>query len=811
MAGYIGQQFGNYRLLRLIGHGGFADVYLGEHIYMGTQAAIKVLHAHLGTQEIERFRQEASMVARLEHPHIVRVLEFGVEETIPYLVLNYAPNGTLRSRHPKGSALPIPTIVTYIRQIADALQYAHNAKIVHRDIKPENMLIGKRDEILLSDFGIALISQNSRSEDMKDLAGTAAYMAPEQIEGHPRAASDQYALAIVAYEWLCGFCPFHGTFTETAMQHAVTPPPPLHEKMPGISPMLEQVVLTALAKDPSDRFASIQGFARAFEQASQTSISSQTPPRVATSIGSSELPTVMATHTPVFLPSDAKSPTNPPVAPTVVSAPGDTPLPVEPTVVAPTVVTPTVVPASVVLPLPATMKSDSQTPVNLATSMMDVQSKETVTPPSQSATPLDVPPRLRRTLKVRDALLILLALVIVGGGVWGGVYFFSRPHNTQSGQTPQALQTAIVTMQKQHQQAVSAYKRYTDNNGGMFGFSAQHTHFNPYEAILSPAHITAIQAWVAHTGGVIGISSAVVSDGVVYVGSRNDKLYAFDAISGRQKWVATTNGHIDSTPAVANGIVYVGSEDHDVYAFDARTGQKKWTLATKGPITSSPMLAYGVLYIGSEDGKLYAINENNGTLEWAKSADESGIYSSPAWSDGEVYAASLSGNVYAFDAKTGKQMWKFPTGAKIYSSPAVVKGIVYVGSYNHKIYALTEKTGKVAWAQLITGAIFASPAIAYGLVYVTTNAGSLYAFNALSGAVEWVNLYLYASDSSPFVANGLVYLGTKANSVVAFNAQTGQKKGSFATKASVDASPIVANGVIYFGAADGSFYAFHLA
>src|SRR5438309_4230502 len=106
MAGRIGQQFGNYRLLRLIGHGGFADVYLGEHIYMGTQAAIKVLHTQLGTHEVVRFRQEASMVARLEHPHIVRVLEFGVESTTPFLVLNYAPNGTLRERYPRGTILP---------------------------------------------------------------------------------------------------------------------------------------------------------------------------------------------------------------------------------------------------------------------------------------------------------------------------------------------------------------------------------------------------------------------------------------------------------------------------------------------------------------------------------------------------------------------------------------------------------------------------------------------------------------------------------------------------------------------------------
>src|SRR5260370_397854 len=197
MANHIGRQFGNYRLQRLIGHGGFADVYLGEHIYMGTQAAIKLLHTQLGNKEVERFQQEARTVARLEHAHIVRVLEFGVEDTIPFLVLSYAPNGTLRDRHPKGTVLPLPKVVEYTQQIADALQYAHNEKVIHRDIKPENMLLGRRGEILLTDFGIALVMQNSRSASVKDLAGTAAYMAPEQIEAHPRSASDQYSLGIV--------------------------------------------------------------------------------------------------------------------------------------------------------------------------------------------------------------------------------------------------------------------------------------------------------------------------------------------------------------------------------------------------------------------------------------------------------------------------------------------------------------------------------------------------------------------------------------------------------------------------------------
>src|SRR6266853_3474593 len=120
-----GQQLGNYRLIRLLGEGGFAEVYLGEHIHLGTQAAIKVLYTQLTSESIEVFRAEARNLAHLIHPHIVRVLEFGVEGKTPFLVMDYAPNGTLRQRHPKGVVLPLPLIVTYVKQVADALQYAH--------------------------------------------------------------------------------------------------------------------------------------------------------------------------------------------------------------------------------------------------------------------------------------------------------------------------------------------------------------------------------------------------------------------------------------------------------------------------------------------------------------------------------------------------------------------------------------------------------------------------------------------------------------------------------------------------------------
>lgn len=196
MVDRVGQQLGNYQLIRSLGEGGFAEVYLGEHIHLGSQAAIKVLHSQLTSDDVDKFRTEARNLVRLIHPHIVRVLEFGIEDKTPFLVMDYAPNGTLRQRHPKGTILPITTIVSYVKQIADALQFAHDEKLIHRDIKPENMLLGRRNEILLSDFGIAIVAQSSRYQNAQDMAGTIAYMAPEQIQAHPRPASDQYSLAL---------------------------------------------------------------------------------------------------------------------------------------------------------------------------------------------------------------------------------------------------------------------------------------------------------------------------------------------------------------------------------------------------------------------------------------------------------------------------------------------------------------------------------------------------------------------------------------------------------------------------------------
>src|SRR5438045_5675378 len=215
-------------LVSLLEHGVLDELYLGLIVRFEQQLVIKVMLFHLSEQEANNFQREADTIAKLAHPAIVRVFDYDVHEGVPFVVMDYAPGGSLRQRYPRGSLVPLPVIVSSVKQVAEALQYTHDQKFIHRDVKPENMLLGRRQEVLLSDFGIATIAHSTSSLNVsaEGTSGTLAYMAPEQIEGHPRPASDQYALAVVVYEWLCGERTFAGSVSEVMAQHLSVPPLP---------------------------------------------------------------------------------------------------------------------------------------------------------------------------------------------------------------------------------------------------------------------------------------------------------------------------------------------------------------------------------------------------------------------------------------------------------------------------------------------------------------------------------------------------------------------------------------------------------
>jgi len=266
----VEQRLGNYRLIQLLGKGAFADVYLGEHLYLSTPVAIKVLRSRVDSPTQADFLAEARQVSHLVHPHIIRVFDFGMEAEASFLVMDYAPYGNLRQLHTPGTVVPLSIIVSYVRALASALQHAHDQHLIHRDLKPENVLLGPKHELLLSDFGLALLTSGTEPLQINERFGTLAYMAPEQILGLPCPASDQYGLAVMVYEWLSGQLPFGGSAAHISNQHLYAIPASLCERHPEIPLAVEQVVFKGLSKDPTQRFVDILSFARAFEEASHS-------------------------------------------------------------------------------------------------------------------------------------------------------------------------------------------------------------------------------------------------------------------------------------------------------------------------------------------------------------------------------------------------------------------------------------------------------------------------------------------------------------------------------------------------------------
>ncbi|MBA2286013.1 MAG: serine/threonine protein kinase [Ktedonobacteraceae bacterium] len=274
MDDFSGLSFGAYRLTRLLAQGENAQVYAGEHERTSSQVAVKVPYRPHTRATWEQLLAEARLLARFDHPHIVHLLDVGEQvlatESVVYLVLEYAPSGTLREQHPKGTCLPLQKLLSYVAQIAAALQYLHDRRVIHRDIKPEHMLMGAQEQLLLCGFGAALSLQDAVSQKSLPLVGTLAYMAPEQLQGHASPASDQYALGCVVYEWLTGAPPFRGPFAAISQQHTGAVPAPIVEKRPQIPLAIAQVVMTALEKEPELRFPHVLDFANALEQAYAT-------------------------------------------------------------------------------------------------------------------------------------------------------------------------------------------------------------------------------------------------------------------------------------------------------------------------------------------------------------------------------------------------------------------------------------------------------------------------------------------------------------------------------------------------------------
>ncbi|MBN2048164.1 MAG: serine/threonine protein kinase, partial [Anaerolineaceae bacterium] len=267
--GIVGQSLGRYHVVAPLGEGGMASVYQAYDLNLERNVAIKIIRVDMNQDSgfLRRFEREARALAKLDHPYILKVLDYGEERGLPYLVMPFMDGGTLKEVK---KPMPYREAARLLLPIAQALAYAHKEGIIHRDLKPANILISKSGEPILSDFGIAKMLDTGESTQLTGTGmsiGTPDYMAPEQWMGTSNAQTDVYALGVVFYELLTGRRPFIAdTPAAVFLKHREDPLPDPRRFVPEIPTGAMQILYNALAKKPQDRFHDMASFAMALDQ-----------------------------------------------------------------------------------------------------------------------------------------------------------------------------------------------------------------------------------------------------------------------------------------------------------------------------------------------------------------------------------------------------------------------------------------------------------------------------------------------------------------------------------------------------------------
>jgi eukaryotic-like serine/threonine-protein kinase len=276
-----------YRVVSHIANGGMASVWAAEDELLGRLVAVKVLSAALAEDDRarERFLREARAGARLSDcRHIVTIYDIGEHDGRAFLVMKHLAGGTLADRVRRDEPIPRPLALRWLREAAEALDFAHRHDVVHRDVKPANLLLDERDELAVADFGIAKVAAQTSVTQSGQVLGTAAYLSPEQALGRPAtAASDRYALALVAFELLTGARPFAGDHPAAQLRaHAESVIPPASRAAADLGPEVDRVLRRGLAKEPAQRPATAVGFAEALGEAVRAPAPAVTAPTAVT-------------------------------------------------------------------------------------------------------------------------------------------------------------------------------------------------------------------------------------------------------------------------------------------------------------------------------------------------------------------------------------------------------------------------------------------------------------------------------------------------------------------------------------------------
>jgi outer membrane protein assembly factor BamB len=761
--------FGPYRLDALIGRGGMGEVHRAYDTRRERFVALKRLLRELAADEQyrNRFQRESALAAKLSDPHIVPIHDYGEIEGQLFIDMRLVDGGDLADLIKRGP-LSAARTVDVIAQVADALDAAHAQALVHRDVKPSNVLLvgaeqAERGVAYLTDFGIARALDGPTVSRTTLGMGSAGYMAPERFTGDDwDERVDVYALACVLVECLLGHRPFQAESLPSVMHaHLVREPPRPTQERPDLPVSLDDVVAHGMAKDPEARYPTAGALAEAARAALRGArgVTVAPPPRVAPSRD-----------------DDATQ--------------------------------------------DATQAADDTT----ATVATEVGSATEQASGGWLA-------RLRegggadrsgsgRRATAGPASGGWLARLREGGGAdrsgWGrGSPGRSGSWSGGSGSSGSGRSTtwlggsagggstgrASAPGSTGGERPGLSRRRLLIAGGTAAGLAAAGGATWAVVAGNRPAG-----PWTAATDDKI-YSSPLVDGGVVYIGSNDGHLYAFDAETGAQRWRYPAQGAVTSSPRIADGTLFVGGQDGFLHAVDARTGERRWATDTGGPVHSSPAVAGNLVAVGSRSNKLMACDVRSGAVLWELVRGD-WFNSSPTIVDGVVYVGCRDHNVYGVDAATGEQRWQYTTSSTVDSSPRVVGQSVYIGGDDNKVRSLGARNGAWIWDFTAQKGIVSTPAVADGVLYVGSDDGSLYALEADTGRPRWSYPTAGGIRSSPLVTGGLVVVGSHDRFLHAVDAATGQVRWRFLTAGPIDdSSPAYADGLVYVGTLAGTVHA----
>ncbi len=760
-----GPLLGKYEILKRVATTGLATLYHARDGTNGQEVALKVIMGYFSRDEeiIDKFSQEMTRVQQLVHPNIVSVYGVERDDDVTAIVMEYVPWPTLKTF--AGKTMPLADVMTVLRGVAEALDYAQSQGIIHRDIRPSNVFYdAETGRVKLSDFGITSLVEGGHSLVRSTInTPVPGYASPEYIQGQPPETTDDvYSLGTLAYELLTGAIPFDALSPYTVLSRQlsaeVQPPSHVDDSLPEA---IDAPVLKALSRRKQDRFASCSEVAEAIGQAAE--------PYLTLAAASRGLPSNLLLE----IGHDVQEEVD-----------------LEGRVICPRCHT-----------------GNSATAMRCGLCWSALEELPILTEEEETSAVAGHAGRRRKRRRIIRSSVGAVAVSLLS--IWMFSVIDIRP--------PLPAPSSFITAESLPGEW-AVHQRDLLHTGAVPGPAVSPSGEVQWEyqtsgsLLASPAvaggmvflptgdgrllalnEDTGEEVWAYQVIGPMNATPVVVDD-LVIIGQRDGMVTALTRDTGAVQWAFQGKGAIMGSPVVLDGVVYAGTGAHMIYALDARTGEERWKEELDNWIVASPVVHQGILVVASQGGELYLIDVSNGTLRYRVDV-RSGVDTSATVVGDSAYITTRVGTILAFDYQEKDVSFR-----KLYRS-------LWFQLWIWNMASQPPATAGVIWARNLHDPLIADAAADDSRLFVSTLSGSIYALDQKTGEILWSGEGLPQTFTSPIVSGGTVIQAASDGTFYGFDAATGEERWRFSLDATITASPVLAGDTFYVPSAEGTLYA----